>query len=197
MANLFDAANAPEGEPIEVVVGDFIQWKRSDIAQDYPTSSGYTAEYVARITGGGDTEIKLPQAAGSTDDYYLFTVDSATSADFSVGLYHWQLEITQTSSGNRVVVDIGDFTAIPDMDNNQADPRIHAEIMVDKIETILAGKADSDVASYSIAGRSLTKMSFSELIEAREYYKREINHHNNKELLKRGKSNGSTIKVRF
>lgn len=197
MANLFDAANAPEGEPIEVVVGDFIQWKRSDIAQDYPTSSGYTAEYVARITGGGDTEIKLPQAAGSTDDYYLFTVDSATSADFGVGLYHWQLEITQTSSGNRVVVDIGDFTAIPDMDNNQADPRIHAEIMVDKIETILAGKADSDVASYSIAGRSLTKMSFSELIEAREYYKREINHHNNKELLKRGKSNGSTIKVRF
>ena len=60
MANLFDAANAPEGEPTEIVVGDFIQWKRSDIADDYPTSSGYTAEYVARITGGGSTEIKLP-----------------------------------------------------------------------------------------------------------------------------------------
>ena len=197
MANLFDAANAPEGEPIEVVVGDFLQWKRSDIAADYPTSSGYTAEYVARITGGGSNEIKLPQSASSTDNYYLFQVSSETSTEFLPGLYHWQLEITQTSSGNRIVVDIGDFTAIPDMDNNQADPRIHAEIMVDKIETILAGKADSDVASYSIAGRSLTKMSFSELIEAREYYKREINHHNNKELLKRGKSNGSTIKVRF
>jgi len=197
MANLFDAANAPEGEPIEVVVGDFLQWKRSDIAEDYPTSSGYTAEYVARITGGGSTEIKLQQSASSTDNYYLFQVSSETSAVFLPGLYHWQLEITQTSSGNRIVVDIGDFTAIPDMDNNQADPRIHAEIMVNKIETILAGKADSDVASYSIAGRSLTKMSFSELIEAREYYKREINHHNNKELLKRGKSNGSTIKVRF
>ena len=197
MANLFDTANAPEGEPIEVVVGDYLQWKRSDIAADYPTSSGYTAEYVARITGGGSTEIKLPQAAGSTDDYYLFQVSSETSTAFLPGLYHWQLEITQTSSGNRLVVDIGDFTAIPDMDNNQADPRIHAEIMVDKIETILAGKADSDVASYSIAGRSLTKMSFSELLDAREYYKREINNHNNKELLKRGKSNGSTIKVRF
>lgn len=197
MANLFDPANAPEGEPTEIVVGDFLQWKRSDIADTYPTSQGYTAEYVARITGGGASEIKLPQVAGSTDDYYLFTVSSATSSAFEPGLYHWQLEITQTSSGNRIVVDIGDFTAIPDMDNNQADPRIHAEIMVSKIETILQGKADSDVASYSIAGRSLTKLSFSELIQARDYYRREIVKHNNDELLKRGKSNGSTIKVRF
>lgn len=197
MANLFDVTNAPEGEPEEVVVGDFIQWKRSDIAQDYPTSSGYTAEYVARITGGGSTEIKLPQSGSTTDDYYHFSVSSETSASFLPGLYHWQLEITQTSSGNRLVVDIGDFTAIPDMDNNQADPRIHAEIMVAKIETILQGKADSDVASYSIAGRSLTKMSFSELVQARDYYRREVTQHTNKELLKRGKSNGSTVKVRF
>ena len=194
MANLFDAANAPEGEPTEVVVGDFIQWKRSDLVADYPPAL-YSAEYVARITGGGSNEIKL--AATETSDYYLFTVDSDTSADFSPGLYHWQLEITQTSSGNRVVVDIGDFTAIPDMDNNQADPRIHAEIMVAKIETVLQGKADSDIANYSIAGRSLTKMSFSELMDARDRYKREIVKHNNNELIKRGKSNGSTVKVRF
>lgn len=197
MANLFLAANAPEGEPDEIVVGDFIQWKRSDIAQDYPTSSGYTAEYVARITGGGASEIKIAQAAGSTDSYYLFTADSDTSSDFAVGKHHWQLEITQTSSGNRIVVDIGDFTAIPDMDNNQADPRIHAEIMLTKIESLLSGKADSDVASYSIAGRSLTKLSFSELVEARDYYRREIVQHENNELVKRGKKNGSTIQVRF
>ena len=194
MANLFDAANAPEGEPSEVTVGDFIQWKRSDIVADYPPSL-YSAEYVARITGGGETEIKL--AATEFDTYYLFTVDSATSADFVPGIYHWQLEITQTASGNRLVVDTGSFEAIPDLDSNQADPRIHAEIMIDKIETILQGKADSDVGSYSIAGRSLTKLTFQELLEARDKYKAEVVQYKNKELLKRGKSNGSTIKVRF
>jgi hypothetical protein len=197
MANLFDAANAPEGEPVEIVVGDYIQWKRSDIADDYPTSSGYTAEYVARITGGGSTEIKLPQSGSSTDDYYLFTVSSATSESFLPGLYHWQLEITQTSSGNRIVVDTGDFEAIPDMDSNQADPRNHAEIMVAKIETLLAGKADSDVAEYTIAGRSLTKLSFSELLQARDYYKKEVSRLRNNELAKKGKRNGSTVQVRF
>ena len=194
MANLFDAANAPEGEPKEVTVGDFIQWKRSDIVADYPPSL-YSAEYVARITGGGETEIKL--ASTEFDTYYLFTVDSATSADFVPGIYHWQLEITQTASGNRLVVDTGSFEAIPDLDSNQADPRIHAEIMIDKIETILQGKADSDVGSYSIAGRSLTKLTFQELLEARDKYKAEVVQYKNKELLKRGKSNGSTIKVRF
>ena len=197
MANLFDAANAPEVEPEEIVVGDFLQWKRSDIASDYPTSSGYTAEYVARITGGGSSEIKIPQAAGSTDSYYLFTASSATTAVFEPGKYHWQLEITQTSSGNRIVADIGDFEAIPDMDNNQADPRIHAEIMITKIESLLQGKADADVSNYSIAGRSLTKMSFTELTDARDYYRQEMVKHENDALLKRGKRNGATIRARF
>ena len=194
MANLFDPSNAPEGEPLEVVVGDFIQWKRTDIASDYPPAT-HSAEYVARISGGGLSEIKL--AATEQDGYYLFTVDSVTSAEFVAGKYHWQLEITQTSSGNRIVVDTGDFEVIPDMDDNQADPRIHAEIMVDKIQTILEGKADSDVANYSIGGRSISKMSFEELMDARDRFRAEVVAHNNRELVKKGKKNGATVKVRF
>ena len=194
MANLFDAANAPEGEPTQIVVGDFIQWKKAQIAQDYPTAT-HSAEYVARITGGGSNEIKL--AATETNGYYLFTVDSDTSSDFAVGRYHWQLEITETSSGNRLVIERGEFEAIPDLDVNQSDPRTHADIMLVKIETILEGKADSDVGSYSIAGRSLTKMSFDELMVARDRYKREVLQHQREELIKRGKASANTVKVRF
>ena len=92
MANLFDADQAREGEPTEIVVGDFIQWKRSDLVDDYPLSE-YSVEYVARITGGGSSEIKV--AATETGGTYLITVDSATSADFVAGYYHWQLEVTK------------------------------------------------------------------------------------------------------
>lgn len=194
MANLFDVDHAREGEPLEIVVGDFLQWKRSDLVADYPAAE-YSAEYVARITGGGSNEIKLPGTGNL--NYYLFTVSSADSADFEPGYYHWQLEITQTATGNRVVVDYGDFTALPDLDDNQADPRIHAEVMITKIETILAGKADSDVSNYSIAGRSLTKLSFAELMDARDRYKRELVQHENKENAKRGRKTAATIKVRF
>lgn len=194
MANLFDPDNAPEGEPLSVVVGDYIQWKRSDLVNDYPLAS-YSAEYVARVSGGGNTEIKLP--ATETGDTYLFVVDSETSTDFVPGFYYWQLEIVRTSDGNRIVVDRGEFEAIADLDVNGADPRTHAQIMVSKIESILDGKADSDVGSYSIAGRSLTKMTFAELMDARDRYKVELSHQMISERIKRGKPSGTTIKVRF
>lgn len=194
MANLFDASQAPEGSPDEIVVGDFIQWKRSDLVSDYPLAD-YSAEYVARITGGGSSEIKV--AATETDGTYLFTADSTTSADFDAGYYHWQLEVTKTSSGDRVVVDRGTFTAVVDLDVNNTDPRSHAEIMITKIETVLQGKADSDVSSYSINGRSLTKLSFNELVEARDYYRREFVKEKAKDAAKHNKPTGQTIKVRF
>jgi hypothetical protein len=94
-------------------------------------------------------------------------------------------------------VDRGAFTAIVDLDVNNSDPRTHAEIMVAKIQSILEGKADSDVSSYSIAGRSLSKMTFDELITARDNYRRELQQELTKERIKRGKSSGSTVKVRF
>lgn len=194
MANLFDAANAPEGEPLEIVVGDFIQWKRSDLVQDYPLAS-HSAQYVARITGGGSSEVILP--ATETDGTYLFTVSSATSENFTPGFYHWQLEVIQTATSNRIVVDRGEFTAIVDLDVNGSDPRSHAQIMIGKIESILQGKADSDVGSYSIAGRSLTKMSFAELMDARDQYKAEFQQELIKDRIRRGKSTGATVKVRF
>ena len=194
MANLFDASNAPTKEPEIIVPGDYLIWKRVDLGTDYPNNL-YTATYVARITGGGNTEIQLVGTASGSD--YLFTVSSTTSTDFVAGIYHWQLEIKRNSDNNRIVVDRGNFTAIVDLDVNGSDPRTHAEIMVGKIESILNGKADSDVSSYSIAGRSLTKMSFNELLQARDYYKREMLKESTAELIRRGEATGATIKVRF
>jgi hypothetical protein len=194
MANLFDADQAREGEPTEIVVGDFIQWKRSDLVDDYPLSE-YSVEYVARITGGGSNEIKV--AATETGGTYLITVDSATSADFVAGYYHWQLEVTKTSTGDRIVVDRGAFTAVVDLDDNQADPRLFEEKMLAKIETILLGKADADVSSYSIAGRSLTKYSYQELQDLHDQYEAKVNRHKQLERIKLGKTTHHTVKVRF
>ena len=194
MANLFDPANAPATEPDSFTVGDYVQWKRTDFVTDYPTAQ-HSAQYIAREHQGGSAEFTV--SATEISDGYLFTIDSATSATYTAGKYHWQIEITQTSSGNRIVLDEGDFNIIVDLDDNQADPRIFAEKMIAKIESLLLGKADSDVSSYSIAGRSLTKLSFQELIDARDFYRAEVLQHEAKELSKRGKTGSATIKVRF
>lgn len=194
MANLFDPANSPTQEPIEVVVGDFIQWRRTDLGADYPNDE-YTATYIARITGGGASEIQLTGTAYGVD--YLFSVSSAVSADFVAGYYHWQLEMVRNSDSERIVVDRGTFTAIIDLDVNNADPRTHAEIMVDKIEARLESRADVDVSNYSINGRSLVKMSIDELMKWRDYYRAELTMEKRKERVRRGKSTGATVKVRF
>jgi hypothetical protein len=205
MANLFDAANAREGEPSTIVIGDFVQWKKSNLVTDYPTSD-YTVRYVARISGGGDNEI-LITGTGQTD-HYLFTVlneNTGTGNDMTVtgssnfvqGHYFYQLEVERNSDNERVVIDRGHFIVVPDLDINQADPRSHAEVMLGKIESLLSGKADSDVASYSVAGRSLNKMTFEELVNARDFYRREVKQEMNAIDIKHGRKGSSTIKVRF
>jgi hypothetical protein len=195
MANRFDIDQAPDGQQPEIIViGDYLLWKRTDLVDDYPLAD-YSMEYVARITGGGSTEIKV--AATEQNGTYVFEVDSATSATYVAGFYHWQLEVTQTSTGNRVAIERGTLTAIEDLDINGADPRTHAEIMIDKIESILQGKADADVASYSINGRSLTKMSFDDLINARDFYRKEYVKERRTEDARNGNRSSQTILARF
>jgi hypothetical protein len=194
MANLFDENEAPEGEPLKIVVGDFIQWKKTALAETYPPAL-YSASYVARIAAGTTAEIQI--AAVERSDYYLFTASSQTSAAFTAGFYHWQLEVVQTSSGNRVVVERGEFEIIQDLDNSGADPRTHAEIMLNKIESLLQGRADKDVSSYSIQGRSIAKMSIVDLLQWRDYYRKEVSKERRDNAIALGKKTKTTMKVRF
>jgi len=95
------------------------------------------------------------------------------------------------------VVDNGQFSILPDLDIELADPSGHAEIMLRKVESLLEGRADKDVSSYSIAGRSITKMSVTELLEWRNFYKREAAQNKRKNDIANGRQTNSTIKVRF
>ena len=193
MANLFDSTNAPEGVPQSLIVGDYFQFKISTFSADYANNL-HTMRFVARIATGGSSEIIVTATADGDD--YLFTAASTVTGDYDVGHYHYQIEIERDSDSNRIVVDRGEIDILTDFDNN-VDPRFHAEKMLSKIESILEGKADSDVSSYSIAGRSLTKFSPEELIQWRDYYRKEVALHKREEAIKHGRRPKSTILMRF
>ena len=112
MANAFDAGNAPEGVPSEIIKGDFIQWKESDLVIDYP-SSLYTSTFIARPTSGGANEISVT-ATGSSS-YYLFTITSTSSAAFAEAEYSWQLKIKRNSDNAQVVIRQGTVTVSEDV----------------------------------------------------------------------------------
>ena len=78
--------------------------------------------------------------------------------------------VTRISDSESTIVQTGVVVLFATTD----DRRTHAEVMVKKIESLLSGRADSDVESYSIKNRSITKMSVNELRDWREYYLAEI-----------------------
>lgn len=49
-----------------------------------------------------------------------------------------------------------------------------AEQMVDKLEAVLLGKASHDVLEYEIGGRQLKKYPFTEIMQLRDRFKREV-----------------------
>jgi hypothetical protein len=190
MANIFDSANAPLTEPSVIVAGDYVQWWQKDLITDYPTAS-YSLRYVAKTAdnGGGDIVIVATEAA----DGYLVQVASTVTAEWVYGTYQWQQEIIRTSDSAKIVLKQGQFVVKQPL-NATGEARSHAQIMLSKIESVLQGKADADVASYSVAGRSLTKMTFSELMSVRDLYKAEVR----REMAQAGiAGTTSTIKVRF
>jgi hypothetical protein len=193
MANLFDAANAPTSVPTEFYVGDFVQFKITTLGSDYPNTD-FTARLVSRIATGASSEFTVTATASDSD--YLFTILSSTTAGFTPNHYHWQIEIERNSDNERIIVDRGHWDISTDYDEN-VDPRSHNEIMLQKLESLLEGKADSDVSSYSIAGRSLNKLGPAELLDWRDYYKREVASEKRAEAIKHGRRSKSTILARF
>jgi hypothetical protein len=164
MADPFDTTTAPITEPPSILIGVFTAWRR-DLGYDPVTM---TVKYrLTPATGGTVREIT---GTSSDGEIWTFTIPSATSALWAAGQYRWDMLVTRISDSEFTIVQTGMFDLFLTTD----DRRTHAEVMVKKIESLLSGRADSDVESYSIKNRSITKMSVNELRDWREYYLSEI-----------------------
>lgn len=198
MANAFDTAAAPQGEPEEITAGDLITWRRDDLVSDYPTAAyslSYSFQCEAHV--GGSKHGFDVTASEDADGYYAQIAGATTLALSHYGGFSWQAYITRTSDSARITIDSGRVVVDTDLASQDNDQRSHAEIMVTKIESILEGRADSDVSSYSIGNRSLTKLGISELTEWRNHYLAEVATERRKLAVKRGKATGQTVGVRF
>ena len=179
--------------PETIRAGDTLKVKRSDIGTDYPNTT-YTAKFQARCFDHKVDTITITATNDGND--YLFTFTSTATANYHVG--DWSFILTVEDGTNRITVDEGTIKVLQDLvSDNSTDVRSHARIVLDKIETLLQGKADSDVANYSINNRSLTKMSPDELLKWRDYYKAEVLREKRIERAKSGQGSGNRILVGF
>ena len=179
--------------PENLVAGERWACLRDDLAGLYPPAS-YSLSYIARSHGGASTEFLI--TATEAEDTYFVEVPSATTADYPQGHIHWQAWITRTSDSERLKVSEGHWEVAYDYDVNH-DPRTHAEIMLEKIQSLLEGRADSDVANYTIGNRSLTKLSIPDLLKWRDYYRLEVKREEQEMRKLSGKRPGNMVLVQF
>ena len=196
MANLFDRANYPKQEPDVLVVGDRWVWRRPDLVADYPTGDyALTYEFHLDTGGGGSNKFTITATETSTD--YIVEIASATTASYTAGEYNWYAFITRSSDSQRLSVDEGRTKLEINFANTNADSRTHAKKVLDAIEATLEGRASQDQMSYSIAGRSLSRMSIDDLLKFRDRYRAEHEKAIKKLRIKNEQDTGNTIKVRF
>jgi hypothetical protein len=196
MANLFDRANYPTQEPDVLVVGDRWVWRRPDLVADYPTAD-YALTYEFHEDSGGGGSHKFTITATETTTDYLIEIASATTAAYSTGEYNWYAFITRSSDSQRIAIDEGHTKIELNFANTNADNRSHAKKVLDAIQATIEGRASQDQMSYSIAGRSLSRMSIDDLLKFRDRYRAEYNREIKKLRIKNKQDTGNTIKVRF
>jgi len=195
MVNLFDQNNALATEPTSVVIGTLVQWKRADLSDIYAPAS-YDLIYNIRLKSGAGVD-KTVTATTAADGAFLASLTSNITTTMVAGDYVWQAFISRKSDSAKVAVGTGDLQLLANLDQNGADNRSHAAIMVQKIQSLLEGRADKDVSSYSIQGRSLAKMSITDLMMWRDYYRKEVAKEKQDALIAAGKPSNATVKVRF
>ena len=193
MSNLFDSSNFPTSEPVELQLGDFWAWKRTNLSADYPTAD-YSLSYEFNLNEGA-TASNFSLTASEANDEYIISTSSTTS--YTKGNYNWIAYITRTSDSARIKIGEG-FTEIQEnYATTSASVRSHAKIVLDAIEAVIENRATMDQSSMSIAGRSLSRLSIDELMTFRDRYKAEYMKELKISRINNGKGSGNTIKVKF
>ena len=196
MSNAFDRENYPQREPSTLVLGDYWAWKRDDLADTYPIGS-YALTYEFHEDSGGGGSHKFTLTATEADNTYYIEAASSSTTGYTVGDYIWEAYITKSADSNRVMVDSGRTTITQNLANTNADLRSHAKKVLDAIEAVIEGRATIDQSSFSLGGRSLSRMSVDELMTFRDRYKAEYLKEIKLARIRNKQGSGNTIKVNF
>lgn len=197
MSNLFDTANAPTKEPVQIIAGDYTSWKRTDLGSDYDNSL-YTLKYHARSQGSPAREIEITAAADGSD--YLVELTSATTLAYELAAYSWDAFIVRDIDSARIRIDSGIWEVVADKATSSGDPRSHNQKMVDMIKAAIEERATNrqlDVLAYDLGVDASATRDTAKLLQFLTQYETRLTAENRRKRARQGKSHSGTIKARF
>lgn len=186
MKNLFN--EILEQVPEKLTAGYQWAWKRADISSTYPTDT-YSLKYVFTAMFASATHVFTTQKVNGVHIATVSSVDSAIAA----GDYRWQAVIIRDSDSVEVVADEG-FIEVAEKEGATSN---HVYKVLLAIRATIEGIATEEQQSYSIAGRSLSRYTHTELVMLEKDYSRRWEKEKNAVLKASGRTASTTVKIRM
>lgn len=152
--------------------GDTLDFTTS--VTDYPAPV-WTLRY--RLAPASGAAIDLTSAAAGSD--HRITANASATASWVVGTYSWTAWV-ENAGGERYTLARGRLDIRPASASLPAgaDARTQAEIALEAIDAVLAGRATHDQAELRLAvngdWRSVRRMTHEELMRLRRFWQRQV-----------------------
>jgi hypothetical protein len=149
--------------PQKLTAGDTWQWDES--IAEYPASTWTLTFYFS-----GPAPFNIVASPNGAD--FAISVTAIVTADYTAGDYQW---VARVSNGTQVTsVDTGQLILLPDLSDVDADHRSFNRRALEALQAVIENRATTDQLSFTIAGRSLTRMSWDELLRAYDRFRLEV-----------------------
>ncbi len=183
------APGIPTREPAEFTAGDTVKWTVS--FGDFPADDGWTLEYTFRGPEVHDVSATADGAA------HAIVIATTVSSKFAPGHYWW--DAYATKGAERFRARSGELDVLRDLKavDDVYDDRTHVKTVLDALEAVFERKATQDQSSYSIEGRSLSRMAPDELIRWISLYRSLYRQEQNAARIKQGLSTKNIVRTRF
>lgn len=183
--------------PTRLTAGDSL--RLSIPSQGNTVADGWSLALVLVPSAGGARHTASTSAADPDNPAnFLLTVASATTAAWPAVAYTWVLQASRGSE--RTTLATGTTTVMPDpaaVSTLPIDTRSTARKALDAIDAYLANPANLAAASYTIAGRTLSRFPRAELMAERGKWQAEVAREEAAARLAAGGVDPRRIYVRF
>lgn len=180
--------------PSTITKGTSVLFEIDDYTVEFPAAT-YTGTLQFSPHDTTQAAVAIAATGASAAGGWQFDLTAAAFTNLVAGQYTWVLEAS--AAGERFVVDRGRCTVYADPTTAGTDLRSHARIVLEAIQAVIENRATKDQASYTIAGRSLSRTPLPELLMLLDRYKREVYSEEQAERVAKGLPTRGRVLVRF
>lgn len=162
--------------PKIIIAGDSLEVEYVD--DDYSADDGYTATLMMK----GPTLISLTATSESTT--HTFSATPLVTKVWPAGTYKY-IVVMSDGSGGETTVNTGTLNIELRIDlTTETEFTTYNQSMLTAIQSLLMGRAIDGIESYSIAGRSIQKMTTEQLIKFEAIFARRVANENQNSRLR-------------